>query len=78
MTITELKTLIDAAIERGIAPDTTVVVDASNFPGADLEWALIDNVVDPSVDPTYLWFTLVPGEDADWRVHPGHEGDYDF
>jgi hypothetical protein len=77
MTITELKKLVDAAIERGIDPDCTVVIDVSNVRDNDVwEWPFLDKVNDPTVDDSYLWFTLVPSADqADPRFSPGHVSD---
>ena len=71
MTIIELKKLVDAAIERGIDPDCAVVLDAQALKDA-WDWPLLKKVNDPTVNDEYLWFTLVPGEEADNRFTSGH------
>jgi hypothetical protein len=79
MTITELKKLIDAAIERGINPDCTVVIDVSEVREDDVwEWPILGKVNDPTSDESYLWFTLVPSAvEADARFSPGHVNEDD-
>lgn len=75
MTITELKTLIDAAIENGINPDCAVVLDLQSVPPHSYDWPILEKVLDPSVNPDFLWFTLVFGDDANDRDTIGHYGE---
>jgi hypothetical protein len=71
MNIQQLKELVDAALERGIDPLTTVVVDA------DGDWRKIDRTDDPTqrADDSLMWFTLFVGEWADSRFDRGHYKD---
>jgi hypothetical protein len=73
MTIAELKALIDAAIERGINPTTTVVIDIAPMENpADAVWPILGEVHDPSTDTDYIWFTLTPSNiEADTRFTEG-------
>jgi len=77
MNITELKRAVDLAIERGIRPDTEVVISVA-VDVTGLEWARLADIIDPS-DPkheeTYIWFTLTLGEEADSRFTLGHYKD---
>lgn len=69
MNITQLKQLVDVAIERGIDPETTVCVadpDDGRFRN------LADDVNDPTVDGDYIWFTLNQGDECDARFTYGH------
>ena len=70
MNIAELKKMVDAALERGLDPRTTVVMD-----GGSGEWLKLDKVDDPTQrgDGSLLWFTLFPGDYADSRMDYGHE-----
>lgn len=75
MNIKQLKEAIDLALERGIDPNCTVVLDASDNPHA-WEWAILESVTDPT-EPRddlegFIWFTLTPGKEADGRFTPGH------
>jgi len=74
MNIGELKTLVDEAIARGIDPECTVVLDAQALRNS-WDWPILKKVHDPSVNSDYLWFTLVPGEEADNRFSPWHVND---
>jgi len=71
MDIMQLKKMIDDALERGIDPRTTVVVDDSG------SWRKIDRTDDPTqrADDSLLWFTLFVGEYADCRFDYGHYKD---
>ena len=74
----ELKQAVDLAIERGIRPDTEVVISVA-VDVTGLEWARLADIIDPS-DPkheeeAYSWFTLTLGEEADSRFTPGHYKD---
>ena len=73
MNIMELKRLVDQALDRGIDPNTTVVIAHREEPG---DWAILREVGDPA-EPgnsyeSHIWFTLYPGEEADGRFTPGH------
>lgn len=82
MNITELKAAVDLAVERGIHPETTVVVALEGW------YALLDaDVCDPTVNDEggYIWFTLNPAaptqvgdryEWADARFTPDHQPHY--
>lgn len=74
MNISQLKQAIDEAFARGIDPECTVVLDAQALKDA-WDWPLLAKIQDPSVNDEYLWFTLVPGEEADSRFSPGHVND---
>ena len=71
MNISQLKQLVDEAIERGIDPTCTVVIDVASIKDAS-DWAILKGVNDPSQNADYIWFSLVPGEEADGRFTPGH------
>lgn len=67
MTVAELQTALQAAVDRGLPPDTTVVVDRDDW------YYVLSETQDPSDgrDGCELWFTLFPGEEADSRTTPG-------
>lgn len=71
MNLSELKLAVDAALERGTDPETTVVA------AVDQWYAVVDRAVDPLDDDGlkdgYVWFTLHVGESADSRFTPSHE-----
>ena len=72
MTVAELQAALQAAVERGLDPDTTVVVATEGW------FSIVDYTVDPSVldsDQADMWFTLFPGDDADARFTPGGRPD---
>jgi uncharacterized protein (DUF1697 family) len=73
VTVAELQAALQAALERGLDPATTVVV-------SDREgwFTILEEVADPSVpedDRADMWFTLFPGQGddfvADCRFTPG-------
>jgi len=68
MNITELKYMVDAAINRGIHSDTEVVIAKRGW------YHQIDEVLDPTLDDDYIWFTFEPGQAADSRRTKGHYG----
>lgn len=70
MNLSELKLAVDAALERGTDPDTSVVVATQGW------YTHVESATDPLDDEGlvngYIWFTLNLGEDADARFSPGH------
>lgn len=70
MTASHLKTLLDAALERGLHPETAVVVATD---GWYLELhADVCDPTDPGEGEGYAWFTLNPAGEADTRATPYH------
>lgn len=67
MTVAELQAALQAAVDRGLPPETTVVVDREGW-----YWVL-DEVQDPSDENEgcELWFTLFSHQEADSRLTPG-------
>jgi hypothetical protein len=74
MNISQLMEVLDEALERGIDPECEVVLDVQAMKNC-YDWAILSKVHDPSADSDWLWFTLVPGEEADSRFTPGHVND---
>jgi hypothetical protein len=76
MNVGELKAAIDTALERGLDPLTTVVIDmvAVTNP-TDAVWPIVAAVHDPNADDEgYLWFTITPSNDeADMFLTRGHQ-----
>lgn len=76
MNITQLKQIIDAALERGIDPETAVVIDVQSVTNGDVyDWAILETVIDPTEHGDrdgYTWLTLRVGEEADPQFTPGH------
>lgn len=70
MNLAELKLKVDAALERGTDPETTVVAATGGW------YTEVDDVTDPTdqegLENGYIWFTLNLGEDADARFTVGH------
>jgi hypothetical protein len=77
MNIMDLKQVIDQALERGIRPDTEVVIGGAEVDGP-FDWACLSKVYDPTAPENdddgngYIWFTLELGEEADPRFTPCH------
>lgn len=69
MTLQELLDQINASLEKGLPPDTTVVIATVSSGWYDI----LDGVRSPvsPEDGCDLWFTLFPGEEADARFTPG-------
>lgn len=67
MTVAELQAALQAALDRGLPPDTTVVLSVYDW------FVEIDETNDPSEDDSQfdMWFTLHPGQEADSRSTPG-------
>lgn len=69
MNITELKKLVDEALEQGLHPETTVVI------GHDGWYTHVDLIEHPKDGRSQidLWFTITPSnQEADARFTPGH------
>ena len=69
MTVAELKAALEAALERGLPPETTVVIDAVGQDG----FMIANWTVDPTTPGSDfdMWFTIQMGEEADSRFTPG-------
>ena len=73
MNVAELKAAIDTALERGLDPETTVVIDMMALTNpTDAVWPILGAVHDPTIaEDGYIWFTLTPSEtEADFHFHP--------
>lgn len=86
MNVTELKQQLDEALEKGLHPETTVVIDLQGEAFKDnpsVRWyVLLEDQAEHPLDGQEgadLWFTLTPREEdgetvhADPRFTPGHE-----
>lgn len=69
MTVNELKAALQAALDRGLPGETTVVFD--DHP--DCDWAIVELMGDPSdgLGDHDMWFTLGGTEAADCRSTTG-------
>lgn len=68
LTVIELHEMLTLALSRGLNPATTVVLEQEEY-----EWVTIEKVIEPTVDgEQVIWFTLIPGRDADERFDDGH------
>lgn len=74
MTVAEMLAALQAALDRGLPPETAVVVSTDGW------YQLVDSVDDPSnhvhledgsTEGPDMWFTLELGEPADSRFTPG-------
>ena len=72
LTVRGLHAKLTAAIERGIANDTAVVVYNEGWYDE-----VLDDITDPTVEDNVIWFTLTPAGPADARFTPGHFHDED-
>lgn len=75
MNISQLKDAIELAFQRGIDPETEVVIGGD--PLTSMDWARISIIHDPSHPDNdlngFIWFTLVASdEEADCRFNIGH------
>lgn len=63
MTVAELQAELQAAIDRGLPPETTVVL------GSDIGWfVILEKTEDPTNSECDMWFTLIPGEGDEWEA----------
>ena len=69
MTVAELLEELQAALDRGLPPETTVTI----YNGHIDDYEILDGVDDPSSpsEGCELWFTLFPGEVATYHSTPG-------
>lgn len=73
MNVTELKAVLDGALEAGLHPTTEVVVATDGW------YTVLESVEHPvedgrwGTDRQLMWVTLYQGQDADSRFTPGHE-----
>lgn len=69
MTVAEMIAALQAALDRGLPPETTVVVSTDGW------YTTIESVDDPSThedgEGPDMWFTIEMGEPADARFTPG-------
>jgi hypothetical protein len=71
VTVAELQAALQAALDRGLDPETTVVISTEGW------YQIAVEVSDPSQDDDRadMWFTIYPGEGeefaADSRFTPG-------
>jgi hypothetical protein len=76
MNVAELKHIIDTALEKGLDPLTTVVIDMMALTNpTDAVWPIVTAAHDPNTDEDgYLWFTLTPSNnEADIFLTRGHQ-----
>jgi hypothetical protein len=69
VTVTELQAALQAALDRGLPPETTVVIELDH----NFEFCVAKLLGDPSEEDAGcdMWFTLSYGEVADCRSTPG-------
>jgi hypothetical protein len=67
VTVKELQAALQAAVDRGLDPETTVVLATDGW------YQIATEVADPSQDSDQadMWFTIYPGDEADSRFTPG-------
>ena len=66
MTVSELQAALQAAVDRGLPGDTTVVVETGHW------FTVVDSTTDPTQTTDFdMWFTLALGQEADSRTTPG-------
>lgn len=67
MNVRQLQEALQAALDRGLSPDTTVVIDYEGW------YRILEGVADPSdgTEGPDMWFTLFHSQDADCRFTTG-------